>query len=288
MEKILITGGSGFFASRFAEKYKYEYKIASYDKKSLDITNDKNVKDIFYAEKPDIVIHTAAIAVTDFCNKFPEKAYQVNVEGTLNVARMCREVGSKMVFISSEQIFNGNKEPGPYDENHLAVPDTVYGQNKLECEKLLNEILDKLWIVRFTWLFGCIDRNLSPGTNIMREVITSILKGDKIKASPNEFRGMTYVWDMVEQFDNLFKSPYDTYNLGSENEYSRYEIVEYIFKEMGLSHRISDLLIKDEEKYKDHPRDVRLSAKKARDCGMVFDKTSSALKRCIEEYHLSL
>lgn len=287
MKRILLTGGAGFFCTRFTERYKNEYEILSLGRQNLDITDVKKTKEIFNSFKPDYVIHAAAIAVTDFCNKNPEIAYKINVEGAVNVSKACKEVGAKLVFISSEQVFNGNKERGPYDENHKPVPNTVYGENKLEAEKLLKEIIEELWIVRFTWLFDLPQRGLNMASNIIWEVVSSLVKGEKIKASPDEFRGMTYATEIVENFKQLFHIPYGTYNLGSKNDLSRYEVVKHILTIMGLEHRIKDVLIKDDEKYKDSPRDVRLNVDKAESYGLKFSSTKEGLSKCIEDYKLN-
>lgn len=288
MKRILLTGGLGFFCARFTQKFNNEYEILSTDKDNLDITDKENVFKVFSEFKPHYVIHAAAIAVTDFCNKNPEIAHKINVDGAVNVAKACKEIGAKLVFISSEQVFNGNIERGPYDEKHTPVPDTVYGQNKLEAEGLLKDIIDELWIVRFTWLFGMTERKMNMASNVLWETITALLKGEKIYASPNEFRGMTYAVEMVENVEKLFRLPYDIYHLGSVNELSRYEVIKHILTEMGLENRISEVLVKDEEKYKESPRDVRLNTEKARKNGLEFSTTKEGLSKCIKDYKLNL
>lgn len=287
MKKILLTGGNGFFSTRFTERYKNDYEILSLGREDLDITDKNKTEEAFRNFKPDYVIHTAAIAVTDFCNKNPEIAHKINVDGAINVAKACKNTKAKLVFISTEQVFNGNKESGPYDEEHMPAPNTVYGENKLKAEQLLKEIIDELWIVRFTWLFDLPQRGKNIASNIMWEVVSSLIKGEKIKASSNEFRGMTYVTEMVENFNKLWNTLYGTYHLGSENELSRYDVVKHILKEMGLEDRIKDVVIKDDEKYKDSPRDVRLNTSKAKENGMVFSSTKDALTKCIKDYKLN-
>lgn len=287
MKKILLTGGLGFFCTRFFDRYKNEYEILSTDKDDLNITDEEKVFEAFEKFRPDYVIHAAAIAVTDFCNKNPEIARKINVEGAVNVAKACKKYNSKLIFISTEQVFNGNKESGPYTEEDIPVPNTVYGQNKLEAEKLLKDILDELWIVRFTWLFGLSDRNKGIASNILWETITSIIKGEKIYASPYEFRGMTYVYDMIENIIKVFDIPYGTYHIGSTNDMSRYDVVKHILAEMGLEERIDEILVKDEQKYKDAPRDVRLSTEKIKKYGIEFLTTKEAISKCIKEYKLN-
>lgn len=287
MKKILLTGGNGFFCTRFEAYYKNKYEILSLNKEELNVVEEEKVLEIFKEFKPDYVIHAAAIAVTDFCNEHPELAHRINVDGAVNIAKACRDINAKMIFISSEQVFNGNVEGGPYDEEHAPVPDTVYGQNKLEAEELLKKILNELWILRFTWLFGLPERGLSINSNIMWNTVSSILKGEKIKAPVNEYRGMTYVQQVIENFEKIFKIPYGIYNVGSKNDLNRYEVVKLIIEEMGFKHRIDELLEKDEEKYTDNPRDVRLNTDKIIKAGLEFTSTEEGIKQCIMDYKLN-
>lgn len=288
MKKILITGGRGFFASRFAHYYKDQYEILAPTKAEMNVSDQQDIMEKFQAFKPDYVIHTAAIAVTDYCNQNPGMAYKINVEGAISIAKATKAVGAKLVFISTEQIFNGNQNSGPFKETDEAKPDTVYGQNKLEAENLIKEIIDELWIVRFTWLFGMPEKNCGMSGNIFWETIASILKNEKISVSPHEFRGVTYVYEMVEAVNKIFTVPYGTYHLGSENNKSRYEITKEIFCGLGLDHRIQELVVEDKEKYKKKNRDIRLDNQKAKSYGIVFSNSRDAIQKCIAEYGLKL
>lgn len=288
MKKILLTGGNGFFCTRFTKRHQNNYEILSTDVPELDITNEKNVIEIFKRFKPDYVIHAAAIASTDFCNNNPEVAYKVNVTGALNVARACKEVNAKMVFISSEQIFNDNVEAGPYTEEMIPTPETMYGRNKLEAEKLLKETLEELWILRFTWLFGFPERNCGINPNMLWNTLLMALEGKKTKVTINEYRGLTYVHELIDQFTKIFDIPYGTYHTGSHNDLSRYDITCLILKELGLEERIDELVEKDTQKYKDHARDVRLCTDKLRKCGIEFADTKDSIRKCIKEFKFKL
>ncbi|WP_461204769.1 SDR family oxidoreductase [Clostridium sp. DL1XJH146] len=283
-KKLLLTGGQGFFCTRLAERYKNDFEILSTDKDDLDITDGYKVLKAMEEFKPDYVIHAAAIAVTDFCNKHPEIAHKINVDGAINVAKACKSVGAKMVFISSEQVFNGNTESGPFDENHTPVPNTVYGENKLEAEGLLKEILDELWILRYTWLFGFPERNMNINPNILWNTLQIALKGEKTKVTDNEYRGLTYVHELIDQYPKIFEIPYGTYHVGSKNDLSRYEITCHILKELGLENKVDLLVEKDTEKYKTNPRDVRLNCEKLSNLGFKFSESKDGLTKCINEF----
>lgn len=288
MEKILLTGGNGFFCSRFVGKYKSTYEILSTDVPMLDITDEVKVTEALKNFKPNYVIHAAAIANTQFCDKNPELAYKINVTGALNVAKACKEINAKMIFISSEQVFNGNVESGPYTEEVTPCPDTMYGRNKLKAEELLKEILDELWVLRFTWLFGIPERNCGMSPNILWDTLTVILQGKKTKVTCNEYRGLTYVYEVIDQFPKIFEIPYGTYHVGSHNSLSRYDISSLILKKVGLEHRIEELLEKDLEKYKNHTRDVRLCTNKIKSYGLEFSESADGIKKCLEEFKFKL
>lgn len=281
-KKILITGAKGFFGTRFINRYQGEFEILGLDVEQLDITDNQALIATFADFQPDYVIHAAAIAVTDFCNKHPDVAHKVNVQGAINVAKACKEHGAKLVFISTEQVFNGNPEKGPYSELDQPVPDTVYGQNKLEAEKELASILEEMWVLRFTWLFGLPERNTTINPNVVWNTLQALVNGQVMQERRNEFRGLTYVHELIEQFPKIFTIPYGTYHTGAHNPASRYEIAEHILKELGQQERLNELL---EAADAPKTRDVRLDTSKLADQGVVFTESKDAITKCLKEFH---
>jgi dTDP-4-dehydrorhamnose reductase len=286
VRRVFLTGGNGFVGRRFREAHHHGFDILSTDVDELDILDKDGVRTALRLFKPDYVIHLAAIALTDYCNENPEKCRAINVTGAVNVAEACAEAGAKLVFVSSEQVFNGNEDGGPYAEDRQAVPNTVYGKNKLEAEGLIRGIIPEHWILRFTWMFGVPERNRPVVANILWDTVKAALAGTRTKVPTNEFRGMTYVGELIDQFDRVFDLPYGTYHTGAENPLDRYEVVRLILTEMGLSHRIDELVEKDDAKYATAARDVRLDTAKIRNEGFEFSETPDALRRCIREYGL--
>ncbi|WP_392486229.1 SDR family oxidoreductase [Haloimpatiens sp. FM7315] len=288
MKKILITGAAGFFGRRFVNFYKNKYEIIDLERKDLDITNEDKVIEKIRFYKPDYVLHTAAIADTKFCENNPLKAYKINVLGSINVAKATKEVNGKLIYLSSEQIFNGNLESGPYSEDTLANPNTVYGKNKLEAEGKIKDIIDEVWILRLTWLFGFPEKNAKVNPNIIMNVLNATLKNKKTKFPLNEYRGMTYVYDLIQNIEKIFNIPYGIYNTGSENNLSTYETSCVVLKELGLNHRINEIIEKDEEKFKEIPRDLRINNEKLRDLNIIFMSTEEGIKKCIEDFHYKI
>ncbi|MBU3092815.1 sugar nucleotide-binding protein [Clostridium sp. CF011] len=285
MKKVLLTGSNGFLASRYYTYYKDKYEIIPLGHAELDITDESKALEIIQKFKPDYVIHTAAIADTGLCERNPELSYEINVKGSINIAKACSLSKSKLIYLSSEQIFNGNFESGPYNENHIPTPNTIYGKHKLEAENELKGIIDELWILRLTWLFGFPEKNCRVNSNILWNVVSSILKDKKMKLPSNEFRGMTYVYDIIANFDKIFTLPYGTYHTGSENNLSTYDIALLILKEIGLNHKAGNYLEKDTEKYKEHPRDLRISNSKLKNYDIVMPKTEDGIKKCLKDFN---
>jgi len=280
MEKILITGAKGFFGTRFQKHYKYSYDIYSTDKDDTDITDENAIRQLITKIKPNYIIHAAAIPITNFCNEHPDLANKINVQGAINVAKAAKDLNSKMVFLSTEQVFNGNIEKGPYKETDIPIPDTVYGQNKVEAEGKLKSILNELWILRFTWLYGVPERDCSMNPNIIWNALQIASKGKSTEVSDNEFRGFTYVYDVIDQFPKLFSLPFDTYHVGSQNDLSRYDFTCEIFNELGLGSRINDLIIRNHGPY----RDDRLDTRKIQSMGFHFDDSIVSLRKFIREF----
>ena len=150
------------------------------DKEELDFTDAKAVDACVCEYRPDIIVHAGAIAVTDFCNQHPDVAHRINVDGAVNVAEAAAKYKSAMVFISSEQVFNGNTAGSPFQEEDEAVPNTVYGENKLEAEGLLRNILGELWIARFTWMFGLPERGKNMSNGILWDTLTKLWNQETI------------------------------------------------------------------------------------------------------------
>lgn len=288
MKKIVITGGSGFVGTRFKKMYEHIYDIKALGSKDLDVTNQEAVNEYMNREKPDYVFHFAGLANQQYCIDHPDKAYAVNVLGALYMAKACQRLGTKMVFSSTEQLFNGSQEKGPYTEESQPVPDTVYGKNKWEVEQKLPEILKECWIVRFTWIFGLPEKDCAGGSNILMDTLKAVLYNQPIYASQYEFRGMSDVDEICQNLVKLLELPYGTYHMGSTNNDGRYDIVKYIMEEIGLSEdRIHELLVVDNSKYNENCyRELRLDNTKAKKAGMEFSDTKEAIHQCLKRFSI--
>lgn len=145
-EEILITGGEGVLGSCFD----FGMRMG---KKDLDITDLNAVMNVCATVKPKVIIHCAALTDLAFCEQNPEKAYLVNAVGTYHLALAAQQVGAKLVYISTSDVFDGTKDE-PYTEKDMANPTTVYGRSKHLGELAVRGTLENYLIVRISWMFG--------------------------------------------------------------------------------------------------------------------------------------
>ena len=280
MEKILITGGKGFLAGRIMESYKNQYEFFAFGKDELNITDYNESLKICTNIKPDYILHLGAIADTGVCEKNPEMSYSINVQGTENMAKISKEIGAKLVFASSEQVYNGtNKTMAPYLEDAVIEPASVYGKHKLLAEEKVKEILDEYIILRLTWLFDMPKTGLKTNSNILWGTLESLMKGNSIDGNINEFRGITYVKELVDNFDRILTLPTGIYNTGSENDLSRYETLKEIFQLFEVNRQ-------NLREISGNPRDIRIKNSKINEFGVEFSDTINGIKKLCKDYNI--
>ena len=134
-------------------------------------------------------------------------------------------------------------------------------------------------------MFSYAERNKRVNTNIITNILNAALKGGKISLATNEYRGISYVYEVIENIEKLMNIPFGDYNFGSENDICTYDIGCSVLENLGLQNRIEDIIIKDTERFKNKKRDLRINNKKLRDNGIYFDNTGEAISRCIKEFN---
>ncbi len=281
---IAITGASGFLASRLMDGLAQRGTVIGLDHRAADITSESETLAALRTIQPAYVIHAAAVSDTNACERDPSGSQQVNVDGAFNVAKACAAVGAKLIHLSSDQVFNGNPEAGPYDESCAPLPNRVYGRQKLESERLVLAQAPEAVVLRLTWLFGFPERHKRTSSNLAWNVLRAALCNEPLTLPGHEFRGITYVHDLVERFGKILDLPGGIYHAGSENALSTHDSAALMLKALGLEHRTGDILVADMERFKDHPRDLRIHCGKLASLGVSFPPAEESLLRCVREY----
>jgi dTDP-4-dehydrorhamnose reductase len=161
MKKIFVTGGSGLVGSFFVENYSNKYTIVAPDYPKIDLTKKETFKNLIKREKPDVILHFAAYTdVSQAENQWGDKngsCWQINVEGTKNLASLAKEINAHFIHISTDYVFPGSKEdPGPHKESDIPETDssklTWYGFSKAEAEREVNKVFgEKRTILRLVY-----------------------------------------------------------------------------------------------------------------------------------------
>lgn len=202
----------------------------------LDITDKDAVDKAISACSPEVVVHCAAWTAVDAAEDEDkrDKVKAVNVDGTRNIALVCRKLGCKLVYISTDYIFNGQgEEPWKPDCKDYA-PLNVYGQTKLEGELVVSELLDKFFIVRIAWVFGV------NGSNFIKTMLRLGKTHDTLKVVSDQIGTPTYTLDLSRLLvDMLETEKYGYYHATNEGGYiSWYEFACEIFKQAGYSTKV--------------------------------------------------
>lgn len=215
--KLLITGSSGFLGSRLALHFNDKYDLLLPTHNELNITREEALKAYFEEHRPDVVVHCAALSNTWYCEQHPEESHRVNVQGTVRVAKACKLIGAKLVFMSSDQVYNGTPLLGPLAEDALLQPVNVYGRHKLEAEQRALWNLPDAIGLRLTWMYDLPTSSMKLNTNILVNLQKAHDEGTIVKAATHEYRGVTNVWDVVRNIEKTFSLPGGIYNFGSPN-----------------------------------------------------------------------
>lgn len=236
--KMLIIGGTGLLGMDLARYFSKEYDVYPVGSVDFDIKEFDQVKAFVGDISPDIVLHAAAIADVDFCEKEKEIAQAVNSLGTKNIAKACRECNSLLIYYSTDYVFDG-KKGAPYIETDHTGPINHYGRTKLEGEKHVESILDKYAILRIAWLYAnhkraFVNKLIGKG----RAQLEKKEKGRSVspeKIVSDQIGSPTFAPDIARQTEVLIKNNLKgLFHCVAGGETSRYDLAEYIFREMSM------------------------------------------------------
>ena len=196
---------------------------------SLDITDRTAVEQVIGALKPDVVIHCAAWTAVDLAEDDDKKAkvHAINADGTQNIADACKKIDAKMVYISTDYVFDGQGTK-PWDPDCKTYqPLNVYGQTKLEGELAVSETLDKYFIVRIAWVFGI------NGKNFIKTMLNVGKTHDTLKVVSDQVGTPTYTYDLARLLVDMIETDkYGYYHVTNEGGFiSWYDFTKEIFRQ---------------------------------------------------------
>lgn len=203
---------------------------------SLDITDGNAVMEAISKIKPDAVVHCAAWTAVDAAEDEDKKPIvkAVNSDGTKNIAEACKSVGAKMLYLSTDYIFNGQGETPwkPDDKNYS--PLNYYGETKLMGEQAVSSILDEYFIVRIAWVFGL------NGNNFIKTMLKVAENHDEVRVVNDQIGTPTYTYDLARLLVDMIESDkYGYYHATNEGGYiSWYDFCCEIYKQAGIDIKV--------------------------------------------------
>lgn len=200
MESLLVVGASGLLGQHLVHQakssfervlgtyFRNAFEIEGIGTRELDITSHEDVLNLFEKKCPGFVIMASALTGVDYCEEHPEEAAALNIAGPLNIAKACEKYGSKLLHVSTDYVFDGQK--GNYTEKDEPNPISVYGRTKLDGEKAVLESVSESVVARVCVLYGW--NRITTKTNFVTWVMNTLEEGGQAKLFQDQTITPTY------------------------------------------------------------------------------------------------
>lgn len=281
--KVLVTGVKGQLGYDVVrELQKRGHEAVGVDIDEMDITDAEAVERVMTEMKPDAVIHCSAYTAVDRAEEETEICRRVNVGGTENIAKICKKLDCKMLYLSTDYIFSGDGER-PWEPDDEASPLNAYGQSKYDGELALKKYVKKYFIVRISWVFGI------NGNNFIKTMLRLGRENGAVKVVDDQIGSPTYTYDLARLLVDMIESDrYGAYHATNEGICSWYEFAKEIFRADGMDN-VSVTPVKSGEfpvKAK-RPKNSRMSKEKLVANGFsLLPAWQDAVARYIKELNL--
>lgn len=279
--KVLITGSSGFLGSRLAYYLRDKYDLLLPTHAELNVSHEEAVRAYMEEHRPDVVVHCAALSNTWYCEQHPTESHKVNVQGTVRIAKACKLTGAKLVFMSSDQVYNGTPVSGALREDEMLQPVNVYGRHKLEAEQRTLWNLPEAVGLRLTWMYDLPDSSLKLNSNLLVNLKKAFDEKATLQAATHEFRGVSYVWEVVRNLEKAFTLPGGIYNFGCGNTMNSYELFVETARLMGLQEP-SAWITPNEERFCEQPRNLVMDGTAAVNHGIHFHSSIEGIEEALQ------
>lgn len=227
--KIVVNGAGGQLGWEVVYRLGPLYDVAGYTRKEWDVTNREQTRELIQTERPDVVIHCAAYTKVDQAEDDPVSAFRVNAYGTRNVAAACSTNDAVMVYISTDYVFDGEKEDG-YDEWSQTSPINVYGRSKEVGERMVRTICPKHFILRTSWLYGV------HGHNFVKTIVNQARTAGSIRVVNDQTGSPTYTGHLVSKLVELLHTrAYGTFHMANNGSCTWYQFARTIADQLVLN-----------------------------------------------------
>ena len=252
--KVLITGVSGQLGNDAAKVLTARgVDFLGVSSKEMDITDRDAVLGMFSEYRPDAVLHCAAYTQVDRAEDEPERCMSVNADGTRYIAEACREIGAKLLYISTDYVFPGTGDK-PWETDDPTGPLNVYGMSKLAGEEAVRELVKKHFIVRTSWVIG------EHGNNFVKTMLRLAENYNELRVVDDQIGSPTFTADLAPLLcDMLETENYGVYHATNEGYCSWAELAEAVFRLSGKNVTVRHVSTEEYGAKAARPKNSRLS-----------------------------
>ncbi|MGG4049549.1 dTDP-4-dehydrorhamnose reductase [Paenibacillus favisporus] len=224
--RVLVTGASGQLGKDVVALFQQKgHEVMGCSRSELDITNLEQCQQFINGFQPDSIIHCAAYTAVDAAETDIDGAYKVNAAGTRNVAVAAEKAGAKMVYISTDYVFNG-RSAVPYQEYDNTDPQSVYGKSKRAGEVLTQSLSSRYFIVRTSWVYGL------HGNNFVKTMLRFGQEKPQLQVVNDQKGSPTYTVDLARFLEELVQTEkYGVYHASNSGDCTWFEFTQAIFEE---------------------------------------------------------
>ncbi len=254
--KVLVTGANGQLGYDVVkELQKQNIECYGAARKDFDIVDFNGTEKFIANYMPEVVIHCAAYTYVDKAEDEQGLCYLVNASATENIAEICKKINAKMLYISTDYVFDGTKD-GFYELEDEPNPINVYGKTKLLGEQAVERILDKYFIVRISWVFG------EHGNNFVKTMLRLGKERKEINVVADQYGSPTYTADLAPLLVEMIQTDkYGIYYATNEGVCTWAEFAEEIFKIVGMDVKVNHITTAEYPTRAQRPMNSRLSKK---------------------------
>ena len=276
--KILITGSKGQLGHDLMNEFdKRGVEYIGVDVAEMDITDAKACRQVITEAKPDAVIHCAAYTAVDAAEDNVELCRKINAEGTKNIAEVCRDLDVKLMYISTDYVFNG-EGVRPWEPDDHREPLNIYGLTKYEGEVYIERLVKKYFTVRIAWVFGV------NGKNFIKTMLRLGKEKGAVSVVNDQIGSPTYTYDLARLLADMIETEeYGRYHATNEGLCSWYEFACEIFRQAGLKVQVTPVSSEAFAARAKRPANSRMSKEKLTEKGFVrLPDWQDALKRFLD------
>ena len=274
--KVMILGASGLLGKALMREWSGD-EVVGLGSRDVDIRETSKVREVVERVRPDWIVLAAAYTDVDGCESHPELAYSVNRDGAVNVVEAAKRASAKLVFLSSDYVFDGKKAT-PYETGDARNPQSVYGRSKAEAEVRLLEVLPACCIVRTSWLFG-------TGGKCFPDTILKLAASRPSLNVVNDQRGCpTYSVDLAKAIIELCrKGASGIVHVNNAGNCSWFEFAREIVKSAGLATEVRPVSTQQMARPAPRPAYSVLSVASLQRWGIAMPAWQDALQRYLLE-----